>query len=130
MEEALLNYLRIHAPLTALIAQRSFWVQLPQGLSSPYLLLTRITGIRDTTFDGASGLIQSRIQFDAYSTTYLNSKDVVRAVEARLSGKRFTHNNHYFRCFLDSERDTFEIDATPVKLYRTSLDFIIWHKGV
>lgn len=130
MEEALLNYLRTYATLTALIAGRSYWSQLPQGQVAPYLILSRVTGVRDTTFDGASGLVQSRIQFDAYSLSYLVSKTIVRAVEARLSGKRFTHNSHHFRCFMDSERDTFETDATPDKLYRTSVDFIIWHKGV
>lgn len=130
MEEALLNYLRSYAPLTALIASRSFWMVLPQGYLPPYLLLSVVSSIPNTTFDGESGLAQARIQFDAYSREYLTSKNIGRAIQARLGGKRFTNMSIMFRCFKDSERDTFETDATPDKLYRNSLDFLIWHKGV
>lgn len=131
MEEALLQYLRAFAPLTALISSRTYWVQLPQGYTNPYLLLTRVSGVRDTTFDGAGGFSQSRIQCDAYAQAYLTAKEIARAVELRLSGKSFTHQGIYFAgCFLDSERDTFENEATPVKLFRTSIDFLIWHRGV
>jgi len=130
MEEALLNYLRSYASLTALIASRSFWVVLPQGYVQPYLLLSVVSSIPDTTFDGESGLTQSRVQFDAYSLSYLTSKNIGRAIQTRLGGKIFTNMGIMFRCFKDSERDTFETEATPDKLFRNSLDFLIWHKGV
>jgi len=131
MEEALLQYLRAYAPLTALIAARTYWIVLPQGYGNPYLLLTRISGLRDTTFEGASGFSQSRVQCDAYAQAYLTAKEIARTVEERLSGKTFTYQGINFAgCFLDSERDTFENEATPVKLFRTSIDFLIWHRGV
>lgn len=130
MEEALLNYLRSYAPLTALIASKSFWMVLPQGYTQPYLLLSVVSSIPNAVFDGETGLTQTRVQFDAYSLVYLTSKNVGRAIQARIGGKRFTNQSIMFRCFKDSERDTFETEATPDKLFRTSLDFLIWHKGV
>lgn len=130
MEEALLNYLRSYAPLTALVASKSFWMVLPQGYVQPYLLLSVISSIPNVVLDGETGLAQTRVQFDAYSKEYLTSKNVGRAIQDRLGGKRFTNAGIMFRCFKDSERDTFETEATPDKLFRTSLDYLIWHKGV
>lgn len=131
MEEALVAYLLAYAPLTALVSTRVYWKRLPQGATGSYLILTRVSGIRDTTFDGQSGLVESRVQFDCYGASYKDSKLVARAVEARIGGKKFTQSGVYFPgAFLAAERDDFEDVDTPDRLNMTSLDFIIWHRGV
>lgn len=77
-----------------------------------------------------SGLVESRVQVDCYGLTYASSKTTARAVEVRMSGAKTTHSATVFDgAFLDAERDGYEDEASPDKLFRTSLDFIIWHKG-
>jgi hypothetical protein len=97
---------------------------------SPRVVLYGITGVRDMRMDGPTGLVASRVQIDCLGTSYGSAKAVARAVEARLSGYSGTASGIVFQgCFLIGERDDFEDAETPDKLFRTSLDFNIWHKG-
>jgi hypothetical protein len=133
MEESLIGYLKAASGITALLGTnpvRIYWTLAPQNVAKPYATLQRISGNRDTHMKGVSGLVESRVQVDCYGLTYAASKGVARAVEARISGGAFTQSGTAFRvCLLDTERDGYEDGATPDKLFRTSLDFIIWHKG-
>ena len=133
MEESLVAYLKAYSGLTSLIGTspvRIYWTRAPQAVAKPYVTMQRISGNRDTHMQGVSGLVESRVQIDCYGLTYAASKGVARAIEARISGLSFAQSGTVFQvCILDAERDGYEDDATPDKLYRTSLDFIIWHKG-
>lgn len=130
MEEALRDYLLDATAITALVGTRILWVRSPQGAASPRIVLYRISGLRDMRMDGATGLISSRVQVDCLGASYLSAKSVARAVEARLSGYSGTRSGIVFQgCFLIGERDDFDDAETPDKLFRTSLDFNIWHKG-
>jgi hypothetical protein len=133
MEESLVSYLKAASGITALIGAnpvRIYWTLAPQNVAKPYVTLQRVSGNRDMHMMGPSGLVESRVQIDCYGLTYAASKGVARAVEARISGFKGTHSGTVFGgVFLDAERDGYEDDATPDKLFRTSLDFIIWHKG-
>lgn len=130
MEEALRSYLLAGADLSALVATRIHWVRSPQGAASPRIVLYRISGLRDMHMQGPSGLVASRVQVDCIGASYGSAKAVARAVETRLSGYSGTYDGLRFEgCFLIGERDDFEDTNTPDKLFRTSLDFNIWHKG-
>lgn len=130
MEEALRTFLLASAGLTALVGTRIHWVRSPQGSASPRIVLYVISGLRDMRMDGPTGLIASRVQVDCIGASYGSAKAVARAVEARLSGYTGTASGIVFQgCFLIGERDDFEDADTPDKLFRTSLDFNIWHKG-
>jgi hypothetical protein len=130
MEEALRSYLLAGTDLSALVATRIHWVRSPQGAASPRIVLYRISGLRDMHMQGPSGLVASRVQVDCIGASYGSAKAVARAVEARLSGYSDTAYDIRFEgCFLIGERDDFEDTNTPDKLFRTSLDFNIWHKG-
>lgn len=129
MEEALRNYLLAGAGLSSLVASRIHWVRSPQGSASPRIVLYRISGVRDMVMSGPSGLVSSRVQADCIGTSYGSAKTVARAIEDRLSGYSGTAGAIEFQgCFLIGERDDFEDTDTPDKLFRTSLDFNIWHK--
>jgi Protein of unknown function (DUF3168) len=132
MEEALRAYLLADTALTALLAGRIYWVQAPQGSVYPCIGMTRISGTRDMVMTGPSGLVESRIQFDCDATgdtPYTSSKTVARALRDRLSGFRGVQGGLVFDgCTLEAERDLFEDGTTTDKIFRTSLDFMIWHK--
>lgn len=136
MEEALIGYLLADSGVTALAQTgsgpvRLYWTQAPQSVAKPYATLTKVTGLRDTPMDGPSGLQESRIQVDCYGLTFSAAKGLARAIEAALSGLSTETDGIVFQgVFLDAERDGYEADASPDKLFRTSLDFIIYHRGV
>lgn len=136
MEADLTAILLANSGLTALVQTgtapaRVYWTQAPQGVAKPYITMLRVSGRRDTPMDGPSGFVTSRVQVDCYGSTYASVKAVAAAVEAVLSGKSVTQGSTVFQgFFLDAERDGFEDADTPDKLFRTSLDFIIFHNGV
>lgn len=129
MEEALRTFLLAGTDLAALVGTRVHWVRSPQAAASPRIVLYRISGLRDMHMQGPSGLVASRVQVDCIGSSYSSAKTLARIVEARLSGYSGTAGGIRFEgAFLVGERDDFEDTDTPDKLFRTSLDFNIWHK--
>jgi len=112
--------------LASLAGGKRFWLRAPQGTKLPYVVMQRITGIRDRHFQGPSGLVESRVQIDLYDTTYGGVSVMGRSVVSLLSGRRV---GIIQAIFIDSERDLPAADAGDVKqLFRKSVDIIIHHK--
>lgn len=129
MEEALVGYLLAGTALAAVVGNRINWVRSPQGVLSPRIVLYKVSGLRDMCFDGPTGFVTTRVQCDCISTTYNSAKAAARALEGRLSGYSGTTGGIRFEgAFLINERDDFFDAETPDKLFRTSLDFNVWHK--
>ena len=129
MEEALVAYMLAGTSLAALVGTRINWVQSPQGSASPRIVLYKISGLRDMCMDGPTGFVSTRIQADCIGLTYASAKATARALEARISGYAGTTGGVRFEgIFLIGERDDFNDADTPDKLFRTSLDFNLWHK--
>lgn len=130
MEEALIAYLLADSGVSALASTRLYWTIAPTGVAKPFATLLKVDGLRDTPMSGPTGFQQSRIQIDCYGTTFASAKGLARAVEAVLSGAYWSTATIEFQgCFLVAERDGFEDDASTEDLFRTSLDFITFHKG-
>lgn len=127
MEEALIAKLLATAGITGAVGQRVTWKRRGQGKPLPAIVLHRIDGIRDYHLGGASGLVESRIQADCWGDSYLSAKTTARALEAVLSGARFTQGGVRFDgIFIEDERDdTSEENGRP--LFRTSLDLMVHH---
>lgn len=116
--------------LTTLLAPvaggQRHWVRAPQKTQPPYVVMNRITGLRDYHMLGASGLVTSRVQIDCYARTYSEAKTVARSASAILSGYR---GGGVHGIFLDNERDLPASDSGEVNhLFRVSLDFMIHHQ--
>lgn len=115
--------------MTALLASvaggRRYWVRAPQGAVRPFVVLQRISGVPDYHFQGPSGLVESRVQIDAYADTYSAVKATARAIKTLLSG----HSGGDIQAvFIDGERDLPAADAGDVtNLFRTSLDILVHH---
>jgi len=134
MEESLISLLLAHAPLSSLTGTRIHWLRAPQGVEKPYVTLQVISGIPDVSHSGPNGLVAGRVQADCYGTSYNSAKAVARAVTGRLSGYKGMPTppgtTIFDGVFKDSERDGYDDEESPDKLFRVSMDFIIWHKGV
>jgi len=117
--------------ITALLASvaggRRHWVRAPASTARPYIVLNRIAGRADYTFQGPSGYVESRVQADIYADTYGAAKATARQVITSLSGRR---TGSILGIFLDAERDLPVEDAGAVThLFRVSLDFNIHHSN-
>ena len=132
MEEALVAFLLADAGLASLVGSRIHWVRSPQGAASPRVVLYAIAGMRDMSLNnGPTGFISSRVQCDCIGISYGSAKSVARALEARLSGYSGTLGLVRVEgAFLVGERDDYFDTDTPDKVFRTSLDFNIWTKGL
>jgi hypothetical protein len=112
--------------LAGVAGGRRFWVRAPQSTALPYIVMQRISGIRDYVTTGPSGYVQSRVQFDVYAATYGTARATARALVAALSG----HSGGTIQgIFIDSERDLPASDTGEVShLYRVSIDAQIHHQ--
>lgn len=127
MEEALTALLLGDPGVRWLVGDRVHWGRAPQGAKPDYLVLQVISGRRDYTMQGASGLADARVQFDSYAQEYLVAKRISEAVIALLSGYRGTVSGVQIQGgFVDNDRDM-STETEVKKLYRRSADIIIWH---
>lgn len=119
MEQALTN-------LLAAVAHRRFWGRAPQAAPQrPYVVLSRISGVRGYHNRGADGLVASRVQIDCYGDTYISAHNTGNAIIATLSGYR---GGTIQAVFIDSQRDLTGIDGSdPNELFRMSIDVIVHH---
>lgn len=129
MEEALSAYLLADAGLTALVDNRVNWNARPQAQASPSVVLNRVGGTPAYSMTGASGLVQSRIQIDAWGKTFSSVIGVSRALKEALSGISATVGGIRFQgSFIDSERQSFEQGSGGEWFHRVSIDIQLWHQ--
>jgi len=112
--------------LLGVASGRRYWVKAPQAADRPFVVLTRIDGLRDYVMQGPTGYVASRVQVDCYADTYTAAKVTGRAAMAVLSGHR---SGNILGIFVESERDLPAVDAGEVThLFRTSIDIMIHHQ--
>lgn len=108
------------------IAPRCYWGRAPQQPvpARPYVVLSRISGVRGYHMRGGDGVMQSRVQIDIYADSYAAAATLGAAIIGVLSGYR----GGVFRgIFIDSERD-FGLEASdPGELHRRSIDVMAHH---
>lgn len=138
MIESAVLYLTTNArsggALGALIADRMFPDELPQAPTYPAAVYTVVSGPRDYTLDGPSGLVPFRVQFDLYGATASAAQALRSALIADLSGyKGETPTSppvRVYGVFADNEGDSAvpELETAGPRVKRKRLDFIFWIK--
>ena len=129
MERALIALLLGSSSITNLIGTSLSWSIKNQHPSYPYILLTKVSGVRTYTHSGQDITVSSRVQFDLDAATNAEVISLRDAVRDLLSGYKDFNSGGWFQgIFLESERGEFEGAETIDDLYRISLDFMIIHK--
>lgn len=72
--------------VTDLVANRIYPGQAPQNATLPYVVFNRISAERFPHLGGPSGLVRSRVQFDIYGSSQLESENVRDALRLWLDG--------------------------------------------
>lgn len=92
------------------------------------IVLHRISGPRDYTMDGASGLVQSRVQANCFGGTYRAADETAKALRRFLNGFSGTFEGVQFqRIDIDNERSTDDTESPGRHLFMKQIDLLIWH---
>ncbi len=129
MEEELRALLRADPATVAASGGRVNWIEHPQGQPWPGLVLTVASEAERTDYRGRGGLVQFRVQADAYAPSYAGAKALARAARACLAGHRA---GRFRSVLLDVARDMGrEGDAVEAgRPFRIALEFLIqWRSG-
>ena len=112
--------------LLATAAPRRFWGRAPQAAPQrPYVVLSRVSGVRGYHNQGDDGLVASRVQIDCFADTYIAALNTGNAVISTLTGYR---GGTIQAVFIDSQRDLSGIESgDPNELFRVSIDLIVHH---
>jgi hypothetical protein len=102
-----------------------FPMSAPEGVISPYIVYSQISGQGVDSFEGANPLNRARMEFSCYATSYEAAKKLARAVKSVLLGLSQTliDGTGVDDILLASERDLFE--DGPFQ-YRIAVDVSIW----
>lgn len=128
IEQGILNELVGTAGLTAIVGQRIYYVRAPQDVTLPYVVFFKVSGVREHSHEGASGLANPRFQISCFAETYYEAKQIAQQVQSALQGFSGTMGGDdgvsVNGSFYVNETDIYE---EGTKLYHVALDFILWH---
>ena len=126
MQDKLAKLLIQSATLSALVGgTRIQWDTLPQGSPVGSISMSVISGITDYHMAGASGFVQTRVQFDCRDGSAVKARDIAEAMAARLSGFRGVFEGYQFQgCFEQNQRTSFGM-VDSHKWFTDSRDYMI-----
>jgi hypothetical protein len=125
MEEVLANLLLAHAPIPAIVGNKVFWDELPQGLEHPSIVMFLISAPRGHTYTGVDQLHRDRVQFDCRAATADQRRLLAEALDARLGGFKGTFEGVTFQgAFNQGRRGRSEKDGATGS-FTASIDYLI-----
>ena len=105
---------------------RVYWVDRPQGSDLPSITLQTISGDRPQTYDGFQGWRETRVQADAWATSYGQATSIREALIAAASALETTNGVRFDRTDFENERDGLEQLETG-QVYRAGIDLLVRH---
>lgn len=135
LEKAIHDELIANAALFLLLGSedRIFYGNIAQGAQAtpPYVNFIAVSRVSPETFDGDTGPLEVRYQFDCYATDLPKARDVARALRAVLQGRQgLMPDGGAEKIMVQSAlceggnagRDGYD---ESVRLYTCSVDFIV-----
>lgn len=107
-------------------SQRVYWMTRPQASDLPAITLQTVTGDYPRTYGSLQGTRDTRVQLDAWATSYGAARAILVAAIAGLTPKETSNGIVFDNILFESERDFIERVGTT-DIYRTSIDLIVWH---
>lgn len=125
MEEDFLALLLAASGLTALVSDRVYWGERPQGDALPGVTLNRISPGDDYHLGGKGGVHEARVQADVWAESYTAAIAVERAMKAATETPRPGNRAGCIQgVFVVGGRDLSE-RGRPDPLFHLSTDFMI-----
>jgi hypothetical protein len=125
LEDSLATKLMATTAVYNLVGNRVYCVEAPQNVTTPYLVIQKISELPTHSHDGYSHLKEARIQFSAFSPLYLTVKAINKAIFDALDsykGLLCTGGISVQSAFFDDEVDLYDAEAG---LHYTAVDYIV-----
>jgi len=132
IEHALRTALVEDGTVNGYVAGRVYYAHAPQDVATPYIVLVRVSGPREYSHDGATGLYRARFQFSIFATSYYEAKSIADGIRTVLSGASGQlvddPTDTIGASFLDNEVDMYEAgsQAGDISLYHIAVDYLVW----
>jgi len=129
IRKALRSFLLADAAIVAVVVDRVYALRIPQGVKASSIVVTRVSGPGDYHLSGPSGLINARIQIDAWAITADAAATLANLVKDRIDGYRGTMGTGgniitVHGVFVADLREDYDDEA---ELYRSGRDFFVHH---
>jgi hypothetical protein len=124
IEHAIQSLVANDSTVAGLVDDRIYYMTAPQDVSLPYIVIFKVSSVREHCHEGFSNLTHSRIQFSVFSETYYNGKQISDAIKTVLDGYKGTSEGVAIHSSLfDGEGDGYAAET-----FYITLDFMIWHE--
>lgn len=137
MESVIFPLLQSFPDLTAIVSNRVYPLELPQGAHRPAVTYVRAGGNRDYDMEGATGLVESRYFFKFHGAKSRNQSAYGQATSARRAmvdhlSRRPGFTDHvgtvYIQgAFINGEREYRSDAAASKSIAVVELDVTFWH---
>ena len=87
VENAIRSHLLAQAGLTALIADKLYYVTAPQNVAAPYVVFFKVSAVPVYSLSGESRLVNARFQFSIFAGSYLETKQIAAQIQLALQDK-------------------------------------------
>lgn len=131
-EEAIRAHALGDSAITALIDQRWYIIDLPQGASVPAVTMQQISGVPEHNHSGHSGQENSRWQFTVWSSCYQKASRLSWAIERRFDafrGQWGSPEQGWWDVGRCTKVGRVTMRNPEQKLYQIVLDFYITHRS-
>jgi len=122
-----MTYLLAQSGITDYVGRRIYFVQAPQNTAQPYMIINKISGVREHTHEGG-GLAHPRFQLSVFAGKYSDAKSCISALQTALQGYSGTMGGDggvkVGVALYDDETD---LERGEQGLYGVAADYIIWH---
>ncbi|MCP4525475.1 MAG: DUF3168 domain-containing protein [Aestuariibacter sp.] len=127
IEQALLDELVDASTVSTLVGDRIYYDLAPQNITYPYITIHNISGVRDHTHQGPSGLVRAVIQFSIWSSKYVQGKTIAAAIAGVIDGWQATtmQSTYVGECSSIDESDNGYNHDT--KSHHLSVDYRVWY---
>jgi hypothetical protein len=131
IETAIRTELLTDATLAGLVGSgstgRIYYTVADKDVTKPYIVLSKVSGYREHSHQGASGLAHPSIQLFSFATTYAGAKALAVRIQAVLQGYSGTLGGvggvAVNGCTYDDEVDDYDPETS---LYNVAQTFSLW----
>ena len=131
IETAIFSILTADQEVVAIVGNNVFPNIIPQDTVLPAITYQQISGPRDYTSDGESGLVESRYQLNCIAETYQGAKELFEAVRLAVTAYEGTVNGiEIQRIHIEDEGDFPQVspEAAQKVRYGKHCDLLIWYQ--
>ena len=115
------------AALDAIVADRIYPVEAPQGVALPFGVFTQVSASENIHHGGKCGWGSMRIQYDFYAKLFHDCYDAARVLRSEFEGKSTQIAVGTLICYCEVETEFDEFDSKE-EIYRRSLDLLFEYK--